>query len=365
MHLLLFSAELSIMRSAFDVAEGQLGQAIATVRGAVGIRGGGGGQGAAGEEGELWTTFKERITLDFGLLALARGEEVRAEECFETVLMSDEAGVGSKGMQKRKSTGGGGGGGGEEAETGQGEKDNLLALAKLSLLLLKIGQGTRVRLSTSQSSSSSSAPSSSSSPTDARLTTLSRSLVALSSSPSSPPSLQLMAEFIQALTKGEITKAKQHLSVALGLANATGQNHAKAVLLGLLGNLFVWTRNDQVRGVVRLFRFLSFFLSEGGEGMGSLGADASLSTDVQAQKMLLAALHIARGLGPRSPPPPPTPSPSPANPPPSSSSSQGGSEVGQARLGLWVGERLVGERALSALLAFSSQAEPSRARAYC
>ncbi|ORY57118.1 hypothetical protein BCR35DRAFT_309707 [Leucosporidium creatinivorum] len=299
-HLLLFTAELSIMRSCWDKAEEQLGVAIATARAY---------SGGEGEGSDLWEVFRGRITLDWGLLKQARGEDEEAEECFETVLMEDpasstasEVGGGGARMQRKKSTGGGGAAQ-EEHELSE-EKSNLVALAKVSLLILKIGQGTRVRLSTSSSTTSSSAPSSShptsssSSSTDARLTSLSRSLLSLTT-PTSPPSLKLLTEFIQALTKGEITKAKQHLSVALALANASGQNHAKAVLLGLLGNLFVWTRNDQ------------------------------------AQKMLLASLHIARGMG--------------ARPELRSKEQQaedkklgrsGESEVGCARLGLWVGERL-------------------------
>lgn len=220
--------------------------AVATARAY--SRAGSGEPIAGAEGGDLWEVFRGRITLDWGLLAQARGEDEVAEECFETVLMEVPAASepgGAPRMQRKKSSGGAA----QEKEDELGEeKINLVALAKVSLLILKIGQGTRVRLSTSSSTSapSSSAPSSSSS-ADARLTALSRSLVALTADiPTSPPSLQLLTEFIQALTKGEITKAKQHLSVALALANSSGQNHAKAVLLGLLGNLFVWTRNDQV-----------------------------------------------------------------------------------------------------------------------
>lgn len=247
-HLLLFSAELALMRSAWLKAESDLHLAITTAR----------SYAPADEEtsedgGELWMRYKGRITLDMGLLAQGRGEEEMAEECFETVLMDDptisaqvgRGGASSSKMSRRKSAGAGG----EKEKEGEDvdeEKKNTLALAKVSLLILKISQGIRVRLSTSSSSGGSSSNLVDLA-SDARLTALARSLADPSSSSSTvPPGTQLLSELIQALTKGEITKAKQHLSVALQLANSTSNNHAKALLLGLLGNLFVWTRNDQV-----------------------------------------------------------------------------------------------------------------------
>jgi hypothetical protein len=202
-HLLLFSAELSIMRSAFSTAQAHLTSAITTARTHAG----------------LWDSFAGRITLDMGLLRQASGDEKEAEECFETVLMS-----------------------GEGREEGGEEGASLVTLAKVSLLVLKISQGSRVRLSTSFSSISSSSPSSTND--SARLTSLARSVV--EATQDAAPALRLTGEFVQALTRGEITKAKQHLSVALNLSNTSLANHAKALMLALLANLFLHTRNDQV-----------------------------------------------------------------------------------------------------------------------
>lgn len=364
--MLLFAAELAVMRSSFPLAEQHLLQAITTCR-----RYSPAQSTANPRADDLWLEFKSRITLDMGLLAQARGNDARAEDCFETVLMEqtkadarkhDQARAGvsrsrsTSPVVKRKRSGTAmtvattGSTADEDLDAGLDEETSAqrtrtrnatCLLAKLSLLVLKIGQGTRVRLSTStmamsragSGSSGRTKPSSSSATavsttaltdSDARLTALSQEIVQLCTPPegdfttssahetpnsdaappsSVPPSLQLVAHFVQALTKGEITKAKQHLSTALTLANTTSSNHAKCLMLALLANLFLWTRNDQ------------------------------------ASKMLNAAFLINKGMAARTP----VPGSGTAGSSQGAQSSPGDEVVGAAKLGLWVGERLLGE----------------------
>ena len=167
----------------------------------------------------------------------------------------------------------------------KGEWDDLVLLAKMSILVVRISEGAKVRVldsasvgmcrvvsaggssvhSTPTSTSTSTFPSHST-PTQtssqlASLSTLAKEIIAQTISPNaSHPSLRILGEFVAALTKGEIIKAKQHLSNALNLANTGLANHSKAIMLALLAGLFIHTRNDQVSPFPPLF-FLPFFNS--------------------------------------------------------------------------------------------------------
>lgn len=272
-HLSLFSAEIDIMRSAFSDARLHLNAAL-----------------AASRTHGLWSPspsstssqpshgdfFQRRIILDEGLLAQATSNFPLAEQCFLTLLSLDPT---------------------------PSPPDDLTPLAVVSLLTLRLSLGH---------SPESLAP-------------LAAEIVALTTAPDANPAMRLVGEVTQALTKGEIIKAKQHFSAALGVANACLQNHAKAVVLALLANLFLFTRNDQVRPPFPLSA------SFGGHGVSEKLTKVRWS---QAQKMLSASFHLARGMGARQ------------DVRTQEEKKQGvvGDEVvGNASLGLWVGERLLGE----------------------
>ena len=188
----------------------------------------------------LWDAFKSRLTLGMGCLAQAQMKNDEAVRCFEVVI---ELGKEGKGMKK-------------------GEGD-LVLLAKMSILIIRISEGAKVRVSDPPSSvgmgrSISTGSSVHSTPTQSTPTQSSTQLASLNalakeiihhttSSTASCPSLRIVGEFVAALTKGEIIKAKQHLSNALNLANSGLANHSKAIMLALLAGLFIHTRNDQVR----------------------------------------------------------------------------------------------------------------------
>ncbi|KAL8280647.1 hypothetical protein RQP46_006970 [Phenoliferia psychrophenolica] len=193
----------------------------------------------------LWesnASLQARLTLDEGLLAQARADNALAEQCFNVVISLDAASV----------------------------PTDLTSLALISLLTLRLSLGDP----------------------PASLAQLANRIVSRATS----PSLHLIAELAQALTKTEITKSKTHLSEALKRANATLANHAKAVILALLANLFLFTRNDQ------------------------------------AQKMLSASYNITRGMGARD---------DVRSDLEKTQNVPGDESVGNVRLGLWVGERLV------------------------
>ncbi|KAK4047535.1 hypothetical protein OIV83_005322 [Microbotryomycetes sp. JL201] len=286
-HLLLFSAELSLMRSAFAQAEEQYMNAISTAR------------QYSGSENELWLAVKDRVTLGMGCLYQARGQDDLAEDCFETVLAHEPQSSVSTKAGVRTSLGGAS----VDVVADRRDSVDVVSLAKLGFLLLKISQGHIARLSTMSSSSSSRLT-----PTELRLTRYAQDLVALGSMSDSDPltvpttafkqgsPTQLVSDLVLALTKGEITKAKHHLSRALNSTNVSSSNHAKALILALLANLFLWTRNEQ------------------------------------AQKMLLASAHIAKGMGARISP--------------VVHDDQKGAQaqdvfVGNAPLGLWTAQKLL------------------------
>lgn len=190
------------MRSALPSADTHLSNAIAVCRSYAG----------------LWETFRGRITLDKGLLAqYRRGQDELAMRCFETVLVV------------------------------AGNEDEAL-LAKVSILLLQISMGARVRISEEGSTSGKKRKSvGGTADAETRLNDLAKEVVEAAGEEGASPGVVLLGELVQALTRGEIIKAKQHLSMALNLSNNALANHAKALMLALLANLFLHTRNDQVR----------------------------------------------------------------------------------------------------------------------
>lgn len=264
--LLLHSAEIALLRSQLAQCQDHLHEAVATAR-----------------QHGLWASVAPRVLLVEGMLAQARGDSNRAFEVLE-VVEAGRAGVD------------------RDAQRG----------ARLALLILGMSQGLAIRL---DSLSGRAAASTSTTPARGppsnvvverkkarlELDELARRFVEEASQ--GPPAWRLAAEFVSALARGEITKSKEHLAAALALANQHGANHAKALMLALLANLYLHTKNDQ------------------------------------AQKMVLAALSIAQGLGARS----------------DGRTAQereedkrrgklGDEQVGAARLGLWCGERLLGKR---------------------
>lgn len=206
--LLIFSAELDIMRSAFTNAEELLSTAIATARAHVG----------------LWESFQRRITLAHGTLAQARHQPELAMKCFEVVVRLPNP---------------------------HREKD-LVLLARMSIIMLKISQGSRVRIveesitASARRLQTTNGGAKSQQQELMELNRMTKELVGSIANSVTPPALQLVSEFLQALTRGEIIKAKLHLSVALNVSNTSLANHAKALMLALLANLFLHTRNDQV-----------------------------------------------------------------------------------------------------------------------
>lgn len=208
LHLHLFSAELAIMRSSPPTALTHLESAITCAR-----------------THYLFPEWSSRITLVWGLMAVLKGDEEEAEDCFEVVRWGeDEAAFSSNSNSSTTASSSSPPKMSRSSSSHRSPKSSLWILASFSLLLL------RLSLKTKTSQSALAAEILSSLPPPGTIT----------------PDLMLVAEVLKALTKGEIIKAKAHLSAALGLANEGMRNHAKALLLALLANLFLFTRNDQV-----------------------------------------------------------------------------------------------------------------------
>ncbi|BGO98015.1 Cohesin loading factor [Rhodotorula toruloides] len=158
-----------------------------------------------------------------------------------------------------------------------GIAEHLKNVAMLSLLLLRL------------SSSTPSAPATT--PTE----TLIRALSASEPSCTSSAHSRLIHSLAQALTVPSITASKAALSAALALANQMQANHVRVGVLALLANVFLWTREGE------------------------------------AQKMLISALKLAQSMGSAADRSYTYPD-APGSPP---------IVIGNARLGLWLGERLL------------------------
>ncbi|BGP23104.1 hypothetical protein JCM10295v2_001997 [Rhodotorula toruloides] len=155
--------------------------------------------------------------------------------------------------------------------------EHLRNVAMLSLLLLRLSNPTLSMPMTT--------------PTD----TLVRTLTASEPSSTSSAHSRLIHSLAQALTVPSITASKAALSAALALANQMQANHVRVGVLALLANVFLWTREGE------------------------------------AQKMLISALKLAQSMGSavdRSY----TFLDAPGSP---------SVVIGNARLGLWLGERLL------------------------
>ncbi|GAA5932353.1 uncharacterized protein JCM15063_001198 [Sporobolomyces koalae] len=280
-HLHLFACELAIMRSHPADATQHLLAAVSTMR-----------VSKPGTD-QVWQQFKQRSILDLGLIHLSKDEEDEAEKCFEVAIdINHEPSKVSKG------------------KTVVSMGATVTQLAELSLLVLKLSQGHSVAPSSNASMSSSPIMSrSTSNPTmssatklpattsTARLETLARNLTGLEDTSPSTPTVEFIVSLTKALTCREITKSKSNLSNALNSTTKLSANHARALTLALLANLFEQTRNTE------------------------------------ALKMLNSSLRLVQGMGGRIVPPESAGTPNEAI-------------VGNARLGLWLGERL-----LSSLLA--------------
>ena len=243
-HLHLFACELAIMRNSAPEATHHLLAAVATSRRLV----------SGSNEGDaIWHEFKDRLVLDLGLIHVVKEEDDEAERCLEAVIVSASRDKNStKGTSRAK---------GSTKSESSGAMT--LPLAEVSLLVLKLSQGHSVPLSSSSTASSpvmsrsASHPSSLSSaarrqsaidPTSERLQTLTRSLLASEedAGSSSSPALEFIVSLAKALTGGEITKSKSNLSSALNVTTKLSANHARALTLALLANLFEQTRNTEV-----------------------------------------------------------------------------------------------------------------------
>jgi hypothetical protein len=236
-HLHLFACELAIMRNSPSEATQHLLSAVSASRRPSAVRIG----------NEVWQEFKERLTLNLGLIHLLKEEEEEAERCFEAVIVA-----GSSSRSPRL----------ERTKSVEPSGATTPRLAELSLLLLKLSQGHSVPLSSSaiasspvmsRSTSNHSISSALRHPTfdagSARLQALTRSLTSLDeTSSTTTPCLDFVVSLTKALTCGEITKSKSNLSNALNSTSKLSANHARALTLALLANLFEQTRNTEVSG---------------------------------------------------------------------------------------------------------------------
>ncbi|BGP38300.1 hypothetical protein JCM10450v2_002246 [Rhodotorula kratochvilovae] len=235
LHALL--ASLATMRSDYPAAESHLLSTVHLAR-------------AYAADGQPPLELSARATLGWALVRAARAaqdgaDEQEAERALEAVIAAAGAGDASPQLA------------------------HLGRVAQLSLLLLR-----------------QSAPSLSARPLTPT-SSLIRSLSAPSLSASSAPaSARLLAALASALTVPSITASKTALSQALSQTNSMQAAHARAGVLALLANVFLWTREGE------------------------------------AQKMLHSALRLASSFGA-----------------PSTRTIDGVS-VGHARLSLWLGERL-------------------------
>ena len=190
--LLTYSAEISLLRSDFVACLSTLDELIATAR-----------------KHDVWETVAPRVCLIRGMLHQAQGEDQPAYDTLAAV---------------------------EAGRTGEDEGAQLGA--RLALLVLSMSKGIAIRLDSTRAGARWAGG-------GMEQDELARRFV--EEAARGPPSWRLAGEFVMAMTRGEITKSKHHLSEALNLANAIGANHAKALLLALLGNLYLHTRNDEVR----------------------------------------------------------------------------------------------------------------------
>ncbi|GAA6058769.1 hypothetical protein JCM10212_001885 [Sporobolomyces blumeae] len=357
LHLHLFGAELAVMRSSVQEATDHVASAVAIVRDL--------------DDDDVArpdvARYRDRLVLGLGMVRLLQDRTQEAQRCFESIVVASSTTAISS-TPATTATGSTRLGGTASSvlsssttttttvkrKSGMSEdgSDSIVPLAQLSLVLLKLSQGESTVPPSSSSSSTLTSnltttlatpfrlplnnngsttpharanPSTSNSPLS--LSSLTRSLTShLStlpafpstssspspSSPSSTPShlasLAFVASLVASLTSGEITKSKAHLSNALNWTTATGANHARALVLALLANLFEQTRNKEAfKMLTSAYRLVQ---NMGGRPV-SVAPRSHDDEDARDARKVDVVEHEA----------PVT--------------------VGHARLGLWLGERLL------------------------
>ncbi|GAA5917321.1 hypothetical protein JCM8208_005013 [Rhodotorula glutinis] len=268
--LYLLLSSLSTLRSEYPAAQAHLARAL-EVASAYAPAHGESGDAAWADEVQL------RAALAWALARCARAardgaDEREAERALEAVLDAASSASGTGGARTSTSTSAG----------PSPQMAHLVLVARLSLVLLRMSAPPGALASSPVTS------------TDALVRALAASSSSSSSSTSSSASststssshARLASALATALTARSITASKAALSQALSLTNQMGATHARAGVLALLGNVFLWTREGE------------------------------------AQRMLSSALRLASSFG------------SPAM------RTVDGVPVGHARLSLWLGQRL-------------------------
>lgn len=298
LHLIL--SALGTMRSSFSDAEKHVHSALHAAR-------------AHASSGHTLVETQIRAALEWAQVRIARaardGEDEReAETALEGLLAAVEAVI--EGSDK----GGGVRGAGGAQDDPSPQLVHLQHVAMLSLLLLRMSALPGVLASAPLT------------PTALLLRTL--TAPALSASSASAAS-RLVSALATALSVPSITASKTALSSALSLTNSMQAMHARAGVLALLGNVFLWTREGEVRRRLPLDSPLARCMTGGGLLQYVFFAHASLPPS-QAQKMLHSALRLAQAFG------------NPAQRSVSLDDDQAALPVGHARLSLWLGEKLLG-----------------------
>ena len=186
---------MALLRSDFNTCTSIINELVATAR-----------------KRDVWDKVAPRVCLIQGMLHQAKGEDQAAYDTLAAV---------------------------ESGRTGEDEGSQLGA--RLALLILGMSRGIAIRLDSTRAGQRSGGASGDG---GMELDELARRFV--EEAGRGPPSWRLAGEFVRAMACGEITKSKQHLSEALKLTNTLGANHARALMLALLGNLYLHTRNGEV-----------------------------------------------------------------------------------------------------------------------
>ncbi|GAA5834788.1 hypothetical protein JCM9279_007106 [Rhodotorula babjevae] len=262
--LYLLLSSLSILRSEYPAAHAHLARAlgVASAHAPASAH-----DNSAGAGAEWADEVQLRAALAWALLRCARAardgaDEREAERALEAVLDAASAASSS------------GAGAARTSASASPQMAHLVTIARLSLVLLRMSAPPGALASIPVTS------------TDSLVRALAASSASTSTSAASSSHARLAAALATALTARSITASKAALSQALSLTNQMGATHARAGVLALLGNVFLWTREGE------------------------------------AQRMLSSALRLASSFG------------SPA------ARTVDGVPVGHARLSLWLGQRL-------------------------
>ncbi|GAA5859409.1 hypothetical protein JCM8547_002021 [Rhodosporidiobolus lusitaniae] len=339
-------ARLRTMRGEFADAEKYLEEALRTAQG----WGLWDGSVCPDEEAKQ---RREEVVLAWGLNRLARGvggrggeDEGEAEKCFEAVIASTGGGKEEKG------------GGGLSGQRRHGRR-----MAMLSLVVMRISQGGFAAVVGSSSGSSgrvgsgttamgrtgskhspspalpSPSPSASPYPPSHSLSlslSLTPTSLLISSLTAPSPSLSstssswdaLLTSLALSLTSREITSMKTHLSAALTVSNGLVAHFVRAGVLGVLGVVFGWTRDREALKMLQSAYKLATQMGPSTRlvtlpSSSSTSSTASTSTSTSTSSIFPGA---------------------PAVPAVKTEAEEGKKvqvQVGNARLQLWVGERLL------------------------